>query len=36
VNCVIVGLMILSFYCDYIVDEFAVIFCIFSKKSLNY
>jgi hypothetical protein len=32
VNCAIVDLMFLSFYCDYIVDEFAVIFCLFSKK----
>jgi hypothetical protein len=30
--CVIRYLMFLSFYCDYIVDEFAV-FCIFSKKN---
>jgi hypothetical protein len=30
-NCAIVDLMFLSFYCDYIVDEFAV-FCIFFKK----
>jgi hypothetical protein len=34
VNCAIVDLMFLSFYCDYIVDEFAVIFCIFSKTIL--
>jgi hypothetical protein len=34
-NCAIMDLMFLSFYCDYIVDEFAVIFCIFfSKKNL--
>jgi hypothetical protein len=30
--CVILYLMFLSFYCDYIVDEFAV-FCIFQKNS---
>jgi hypothetical protein len=29
VNCAIVDLMFLSFYCDYIVDEFAVIFEFF-------
>jgi hypothetical protein len=32
VNCAIVDLMFLSFYCAYNVDEFAVIFCIFQKK----
>jgi hypothetical protein len=31
VNCAIVDLMFLSFYCDYIVDEFAVIFLHFFK-----
>jgi hypothetical protein len=30
VNCAIVDLMFLSFYCDYIVDEF-VFFAFFSK-----
>jgi hypothetical protein len=30
VNCAIVDLMFLLFYYDYIVDEFAVIFAIFS------
>jgi hypothetical protein len=35
VNCAIVDLMFLSFYCDYIVDEFVVIFCIFSIFSLK-
>jgi hypothetical protein len=25
----------LSFYCDYNVDEFSVIFCIFFKKNLS-
>jgi hypothetical protein len=35
VNCAIVDLMFLSFYCAYNVDEFAVIFCIFQKKSLK-
>jgi hypothetical protein len=28
-NC---GFIFLSFYCDYNVDEFCVIFCIFQKK----
>jgi hypothetical protein len=28
-NC---GFIFLSFYCDYNVDEFCVIFCIFSKN----
>jgi hypothetical protein len=32
VNCAIVDLMFLSFYFDYIVDEFSVIFCIFFTK----
>jgi hypothetical protein len=31
VNYAVVDLMFLSFYCDYIVDEFVVIFCIFSN-----
>jgi hypothetical protein len=31
--CVILYLMFLSFYCDYIVDEFAVFFAFFQKNS---
>jgi hypothetical protein len=30
--CVILYLMFLSFYCDYIVDEFAVFLHFFKKK----
>jgi hypothetical protein len=35
VNCASVDLMFLSFYCDYIVDEFVVIFCISNFFSLK-
>jgi hypothetical protein len=35
VNCAIVDLMFLSFYCDYIVDEFVVIFSFLSNFLLN-
>jgi hypothetical protein len=34
VNCAIVDLMFLSFYCDYIVDALVVIFIAFFQKKI--